>query len=58
MRELPRDKDIVAYCRGPFCVMSDAAVKLLVQRGFHASKIAEGVAEWQAAGLPLHALDV
>ena len=57
LRELPRDKDIVAYCRGPFCVMSDAAVKLLVQRGFHASKIAEGVAEWQAAGLPLHALD-
>jgi len=53
LRELPRDKDIVAYCRGPFCVMSDAAVKLLVQRGFRASKIAEGVPEWQAAGLPL-----
>jgi len=53
LRELPRGKEIVAYCRGPFCVMSDAAVKLLVQRGFRASKIAEGVAEWQAAGLPL-----
>jgi rhodanese-related sulfurtransferase len=53
LRELPRDKDIVAYCRGPFCVMSDAAVKLLLQRGFRARKIAEGVPEWQAAGLPL-----
>ena len=53
LRELPRDKDIVAYCRGPFCVMSDTAVKLLVQRGFRVTKIAEGVPEWQAAGLPL-----
>ena len=53
LRELPRDKDIVTYCRGPFCVMSDAAVKLLVQRGLRARKIAEGVPEWQAAGLPL-----
>ena len=53
LRELPRGKDIVAYCRGPFCVMSDAAVKLLVQHGFRASKVAEGVPEWQAAGLPL-----
>ncbi len=53
LRELPRDKDIIAYCRGPFCVMSDAAVNLLVQRGLRARKIAEGVPEWQAAGLPL-----
>ncbi|WP_298293740.1 metalloregulator ArsR/SmtB family transcription factor [Thiomonas sp.] len=53
LRELPRDKDVVAYCRGPFCVMADAAVKLLVRQGFRAGKIAEGVAEWQAAGLPL-----
>ncbi|HOI68031.1 MAG TPA: rhodanese-like domain-containing protein, partial [Thiomonas arsenitoxydans] len=56
--ELPHDKDIVAYCRGPFCVMADAAVTLLVQRGFRASKIADGVPEWQATGLPLHSLDV
>ena len=53
LRELPRSKEIVAYCRGPFCVMSDTAVKLLVERGFRARKIAEGVPEWQAAGLPL-----
>lgn len=56
LRELPRDKEIVAYCRGPFCVMSDAAVKLLLQHGRLARKIAEGVPEWRAAGLPVEAL--
>ena len=55
LKELPRDKEVVAYCRGPFCVMSDAAVTLLTRRGLRARKIAEGVAEWQAAGLPLDA---
>jgi rhodanese-related sulfurtransferase/DNA-binding transcriptional ArsR family regulator len=48
--ELPRDRDIVAYCRGPFCLMSDAAVKLLVGRGFRARKTQDGVTEWQGAG--------
>ncbi len=51
--ELPRDKAIVAYCRGPFCLMSEQAVKLLAQRGYQARKITDGVAEWQAAGLPI-----
>lgn len=53
LHELPPGKEIVAYCRGPFCVMSDAAVKLLLQRGLKARKIIEGVPEWQAAGLPV-----
>lgn len=51
--ELPRDVQIVAYCRGPFCLMSDEAVRLLKQRGFLARKTFDGVSEWQAAGLPL-----
>jgi rhodanese-related sulfurtransferase len=51
--ELPKDKPIVAYCRGPFCVMSSEAVKLLARRGFRVSKLADGVSEWMAAGLPL-----
>ncbi len=55
--ELPRDKAIVAYCRGPFCLMSEQAVKLLTQRGYRAQKIADGVAEWQAAGLPLESAE-
>jgi rhodanese-related sulfurtransferase len=51
--ELPRDVEIVAYCRGPFCLMSDEAVKLLREHGYRACKTFDGVSEWQAAGLPL-----
>src|SRR5574337_1008968 len=53
LTELPADREIVAYCRGPFCLMSEAAVKLLAARGYQVRKIADGVAEWRAAGLPL-----
>ena len=50
---LPRGKEIVAYCRGPFCLLSDEAVALLLAQGFRARKVSDGVSEWQAAGLPL-----
>ena len=53
LRELPRDKPIVAYCRGPFCLMSSEAVALLKKRGYRAAKLADGVAEWRAGGLPI-----
>ena len=53
LADLPADREIVAYCRGPFCLMSEQAVKLLAQRGYRASKIADGVADWQSAGLPI-----
>lgn len=53
LAELPRDVEIVAYCRGPFCLMSDAAVKLLREHGLRACKTLDGVSEWQAAGLAL-----
>lgn len=53
LSELPRDVEIVAYCRGPFCLMSDEAVKLLREHGYRARKSFDGVSEWQAAGLPL-----
>jgi rhodanese-related sulfurtransferase len=53
LAELPTDRDIVAYCRGPFCMMSAEAVTLLREHGFRAQKIADGTPEWQAAGLPL-----
>lgn len=57
LAELPKDKPIVAYCRGPFCLMSDEAVTLLAKRGFQVSKLADGVSEWLAAGMPLEAGD-
>jgi rhodanese-related sulfurtransferase/DNA-binding transcriptional ArsR family regulator len=53
LSELPRDVDIVAYCRGPFCLMSDTAVSLLRAHGYAAHKTLDGVSEWRAAGLPL-----
>ncbi len=53
LAELPKKTQIVAYCRGPFCLMSDEAVKLLAAKGFKASKIFDGVSEWQSAGLPI-----
>lgn len=53
LAELPRDVEIVAYCRGPFCLMSDQAVKLLREHGYRARKTFDGVSEWQAAGLPV-----
>lgn len=53
LAELPRDAEIVAYCRGPFCLMSDEAVELLRKHGFRACKTTDGVSEWQAAGLPV-----
>lgn len=53
LAELPADRTIVAYCRGPFCLMSDEAVRLLRARGFVAGKISDGVSEWAAGGLPI-----
>ncbi len=53
MTELPADKPIVAYCRGPFCLMAKEAVSLLEQQGRRARRIELGVAEWRARGLPV-----
>lgn len=51
--ELPKDLPIVAYCRGPFCLMARDAVALLRKRGFRALHLTDGVAEWRARGLPI-----
>lgn len=53
LRELPRDQQIVAYCRGPYCLFASDAVRLLLAKGFNAVRYAEGVADWRAAGLPI-----
>lgn len=53
INELPLNIDIVAYCRGPFCLMSDEAVKLLLARGYRAHKTQDGISEWQAAGFAI-----
>lgn len=51
--ELPRGLPVVAYCRGPFCLMARDAVDQLRNRGYRAFHLTDGVAEWRARGLPL-----
>ena len=50
---LPADQDVVAYCRGPYCVLAPEAVQLLRARGYRAMALGDGVAEWRAQGLPV-----
>lgn len=51
--ELPKDVPVVAYCRGPFCLMAKDAVELLRKQGYQAFHLTDGVAEWRARGLPV-----
>ena len=51
--ELPTDKLIVTYCRGPLCVYADQALELITTSGRHGARLEEGIAEWQLAGYPL-----
>lgn len=53
LKQLPKDKPVVAYCRGPFCLMAQDAVALLQKQGFRAQHLGDGVAEWRARGLPI-----
>jgi rhodanese-related sulfurtransferase/DNA-binding CsgD family transcriptional regulator len=53
LAELPKDTPVVAYCRGPFCLMARNAVDLLRKRGYQAFHLSDGVAEWRARGLPI-----
>ena len=53
LRDVPKDRDVVAYCRGPYCVYADDAVRALRRRGYHAARLQDGLPEWAAAGLPV-----
>lgn len=53
LSELPRNQDIVAYCRGPYCVLSFEAVAALRAHGFSVLRFEDGYPEWKAAGLPI-----
>jgi len=55
LSELPPNKEVVAYCRGPYCVMALDAVRKLRASGRKARRFAEGYPEWRAAGLPTEA---
>ena len=53
LRDLPADAEVVAYCRGPYCVYADHAVRTLTKRGRRAARLEDGFPEWVRAGLPV-----
>jgi rhodanese-related sulfurtransferase len=53
LRELPKRREIVAYCRGQYCVFAVTAVELLRQRGYHARRLIDGISAWSARGFPV-----
>src|SRR5688572_14021368 len=55
LRALPKGSEVVAYCRGPYCVYADDAVRELRRRGFRARRLIDGFPEWKRAGLPVAA---
>ncbi|MHB0867352.1 MAG: ArsR/SmtB family transcription factor [Thermoleophilia bacterium] len=55
LTELPRGREVVAYCRGPYCVLAIEAVEVLRRNGFKASRLSEGVMDWRAKGFVIEA---
>jgi ArsR family transcriptional regulator len=53
LSDLPADKEVIAYCRGPYCVLAFEAVAALRGRGLKARRLEGGYPEWRAAGLPV-----
>lgn len=53
LEKLPRDQEVVAYCRGPYCILAFEAVARLREKGFEARRLEDGFPEWQHAGLPV-----
>ena len=58
IKELPKSKQIVAYCRGPLCAMAPEATRYLKSKGYRVKRLADGAPDWEAAGLPLSRQDV
>jgi rhodanese-related sulfurtransferase len=53
LRDLPRSREVVAYCRGPYCVLAFEAASLLRKHGFMVRRLVDGYPQWKAAGLPV-----
>jgi rhodanese-related sulfurtransferase/DNA-binding transcriptional ArsR family regulator len=57
LKELPKNKEIIAYCRGPFCVFADDAIQLLLKNKFKAKRLEEGFPDWKLKGLPVEVIN-
>ncbi len=53
LKDIPQNREIVAYCRGPYCVLSVEAMSILRSAGYQAVRLKEGLPEWREAGLPV-----
>jgi rhodanese-related sulfurtransferase/DNA-binding transcriptional ArsR family regulator len=53
LAELPRGLEVVAYCRGPYCLLSDEALTVLLKHGYRARRLSDGLPEWREAGYPV-----
>jgi len=53
LKELPKSREVVAYCRGPYCVFADDAVRLLRKKGYRAARLEDGLPEWRDEGFPV-----
>ena len=56
LAEIPQEQPVVAYCRGPYCVLAVQAVELLRQHGFNARRLKDGFPEWREDGFPVEAV--
>jgi rhodanese-related sulfurtransferase/DNA-binding transcriptional ArsR family regulator len=56
LKDLSKEIEIIAYCRGPFCVLADEAVKLLSEKGYHVRRLDEGYPEWKVRQLEINAI--
>ena len=56
--EIPADSDVVAYCRGPYCVFADEAARRLARKGIGASRLNVGFPDWKLAGHPVDQVEV
>lgn len=56
LKELSKEKEIIAYCRGPFCVYADQAVEILIKNGFKANRMEEGYPDWKFKNFPISVL--
>lgn len=55
LSELPSSMEVIAYCRGPFCVFADEAIQILKNNNYSASRLEDGYADWKLKGLPVNA---
>src|SRR5207249_2820247 len=57
LKKLPKNKEYIAYCRGPFCVFADEAVNILIKKGFKARRLVEGFPDWKLKGLKIETVN-